>query len=234
MTSCTVCGLPPMASYEISLHGEATCATHPVLDRCALCVRPRHAGERNWARFTSTTVRCPTCVSRAVDTQQEARKHIPRVRADMAALGVELPQRVRVTLVDPDVMNPDTRSLCLGRTLQRVWLDTAVTDVLGIEIAGGLTETHFCATVVHEIGHAWLAQRGAVDLDQTLEEGVCELFAGAWLKRQRTPFADTLRRSALENPDPVYGGGYRLVREAVVRHGIAVVLDHVCARGELP
>lgn len=234
MTSCTVCGLPPMYSYEISLHGEATCAGHLAAERCALCMRPRDAGERNWARFTSATVRCPTCVSVAVETQQDARRHIPRVRTDMAALGIALPQRVRVTLVDPDVMNPGTRSLCLGRTLQRTWEHTSVTDVLGIEIAGGLTETQFCATVVHEIGHAWLAQRGATGLDLTLEEGVCELFAGAWLKRQRTPFASTLRRSALENPDPVYGGGYRLVREAVVRHGITAVLDHVCTRGRLP
>ncbi|SER23092.1 Protein of unknown function [Lentzea xinjiangensis] len=234
MISCTVCGRPPANTYEISLHGEATCVTHQVADRCALCVRPRHSGERSWARFTATTVRCPTCVRAAVETQEHARRHIPRVRADMAALGIALAQRVRVTLVDPDAINLGSRTLCLGRTLQRVWVETSVTDVLGIEVAGGLTETQFCATVVHEIGHAWLAQRGAVGLDHTLEEGVCELFAGAWLKRQGTPFADELRRSALENPDPVYGGGYRLVREAVVRHGIAAVLDHVCTRGDLP
>jgi hypothetical protein len=130
----------------------------------------------------------------------------------MAALGIRLDQRVRVTLVEPDVINLGGPGLCLGRTLQRI--EDSVTDVLGIEIARGLTATHFGATVAHE--------------------GLCELFSGAWLKRRGTEFARTMRRVALENPDPVYGAGYRMVRDAVVSHGIAVVLDSVCARSRLP
>jgi hypothetical protein len=169
-----------------------------------------------------------------VDTQDDARRHIPLLRKEMAALGIELDQRVRVTLVEPDRINDEDGELCLGRTLQRTWLETSVTDVLGIEIVRGLTETHFGATVAHEIGHAWLAQRGAPGLPPPLAEGVCELFAGAWLKRRPTGFAAALRRSALENPDPVYGAGYRMVRDSVVSHGITAVLDSLCGRGRLP
>ncbi|MET8756653.1 protein DA1 [Lentzea sp. NPDC004782] len=233
-TTCTVCGHPPVDSYELSMHGEATCVAHPAEARCALCSRPRHAGEPGWYRFTATTVRCPTCTAVAVETQDQARQHIPRVREEMAALGIRLGQRVRVTLVEPDDLNLDGRGLCLGRTIGRTWEGSPVTEVVGIHIARGLTATHFGSTVAHEIGHAWLAQQGARHLDLVVEEGVCELFAGAWLKRQRTAFADTLRQSALDNPDPVYGAGYRRVREAVVRHGIEAVLSAVCRRGTLP
>lgn len=228
-----VCGSPPVDRYVLSLHGEATCVRHPTEGTCALCGRPRHNGERGWARFTSAAARCPTCAGQAVDTREEARRHIPAVRAEMARLGIELDQRVRVTLVEPDLINGDG-GLCLGRTLRRTWMETSVTDVLGIEIARGLTTTHFGATLAHEIGHAWLAQRGAPDLPPPLEEGVCELFAGAWLKRRSSGFAAALRDSTLKNPDPVYGAGYRMVRDSVVSHGIAVVLDSVCARGRLP
>ncbi|PRY34258.1 protein DA1 [Umezawaea tangerina] len=233
-STCTACGAPPADRYVVSMHGEATCVQHPTRGQCALCARPRHTGESGWSRFTSATVRCPTCAGQAVDTQEEARLHIPAVRTGMAALGIELDQRVRVTLVEPDAINTDVVSLCLGRTLQRTWADRATTDVLGIEIARGLTTTHFGATVAHEIGHAWLAQRGARNLSPPLEEGVCELFSGAWLKRQRTEFASTLRRVSLESPDPVYGAGYRMVRDSVVSHGVAAVLDSVCRRGCLP
>ncbi len=229
-----VCGSPPADRYVVSLHGEATCVRHPTDGTCALCGRPRHRGQPGWSRFTATAARCPTCARQAVETQEEARKHIPFLRAEMAKLGIELAQRVRVTLVEPDRINGDGGGLCLGRTLQRTWLETSVTDVLGIEIMRGLTTAHFGATVAHEIGHAWLAQRGARDLAPPLEEGVCELFAGAWLKRQESGFAAALRRSALKNPDPVYGAGYRMVRDSVVSHGITAVLDSVCGRGRLP
>jgi hypothetical protein len=229
-----VCGRPPVDRYVVSAHGEATCARHPAEASCVLCGRPRHGGEPGWSRFTAATGRCPTCSRQGVDSQDEARRHIPVVRAEMAALGIRLDRRVRVTLVEPDLIDTGGPSVCLGRTIQRVWVGTSMTDVLGIEIARGLTANHFGATVAHEIGHAWLAQRGPRNLPPPLEEGVCELFSGAWLKRRGTALARRLRQIALESPDPVYGAGFRMVRDAVVSHGIAAVLDSVCARGRLP
>ncbi|CCH32232.1 protein DA1 [Actinosynnema sp. NPDC047251] len=229
---CTVCGRPPVGRYAVSMQGETTCARHPEDGRCALCGRPRHVGEGGWPGFTASTVRCPTCRRQAVEDQVTARAHIPRVREEMAALGIRLDRPVKVTLVDPESINADPGALCLGRT--HTWTSQQESSVLGIEIARGLTPVHFGATVAHEIGHAWLCQRGAWGLPPEVEEGVCELFAGAWLKRQRTPFADAVREAALTSADPVYGAGYRLVRDAVVAHGITAVLDAVCARRELP
>jgi hypothetical protein len=188
-----------------------------------------------WSRFTKTTMRCPTCAVGAVDTQQEARTRIPAIRKEMAAVGIELAIRVRVELRDADSINVagSGSSMRLGLTHTRLWSDRTA-EVLGIEIARGLPATQFGQAVAHEIGHAWLFQKGAVNLEQTLEEGVCELFAGAWLKRCPTAIAPALRDAMLTNPDPVYGEGYRMVRNAVIKHGIATVLDTVCRRGSLP
>ncbi|ATE52678.1 protein DA1 [Actinosynnema pretiosum] len=229
---CTLCGSRPKGRYVLSLHGETTCARHPESGRCALCGRPGHAGERGWSEFTPTSARCPTCGGQAVEDQVSARAHIPGVRAEMAALGIRLAQRVRVMLVEPTLINTTPAALCLGRT--HTWTRADEGGVLGIEIARGLTATHFGATLAHELGHAWLFQQGARGLPDRIEEGVCELFAGAWLKRRHTAFADAVRRSALDSPDPVYGAGYRLVRDAVVAHGIDAVLTSVRTRGALP
>jgi hypothetical protein len=43
-----------------------------------------------------------------------------------------------------------------------------------------------------------------------------------------------LRDSLATNPDPLYGGGYRMVRAVVVKHGIADVLTHIRDHGSLP
>ena len=103
-------------------------------------------GVRRWAeagRIETTTL---PSGRQGVDGQDEARRHIPAVRAEMAALGIRLDRRVRVTLVEPDSINAGSPSLCLGRTVQRLWVGTSQVDVLGIEIARGLTATSMAPT----------------------------------------------------------------------------------------
>lgn len=181
-------------------------------------------------------MRCPTCLIDAVQTQVDARRWLPVVRRELADLGVELTQRVRVRLVAPDELTAESvapGSTLLGVTEQRA-VGAARLDVVEIRIAAGLSPTHFGRAVAHEVGHAWLTQRGGPQLDPAVEEGLCELFAHAWLKRQRTALADELRRRLRENPDPVYGGGFRIVHAAVVRNGIAAVLTSLTEVGELP
>ena len=92
----------------------------------------------------------------------------------------------------------------------------------------------FGRAVAHEIGHAWLAQYGHIPVAHEVEEGLCELFAYAWLKRERSPLADTLRSQLRADPDPVYGGGFRTVHAAVDRHGIENVLTSLLTNGALP
>lgn len=172
-----------------------------------------------------------------METQEQARAHIPDVRREMAAIGISLGSPVRVELRDADLVGATAgpgAGVCLGLTHSRGWSDGRPDDVLYIEIARGLPETHFGQVLTHEIGHAWLVQNGAVDLDPVLTEGVCELFSGAWLKRNATEVASALRESLAANPDPVYGAGYRMVRAAVVRLGVDAVLNHICAHGTLP
>ncbi|SFR22922.1 Protein of unknown function [Lentzea waywayandensis] len=108
------------------------------------------------------------------------------------------------------------------------------TTVAGIDVVRGLTRARFGATVAHEIGHAWLIQRGALVTDPVLVEGTCEVFASAWLKRQPGSYPGALREAMWTNPDQVYGEGYRRVREAVVRKGIHPVLHSLCTSGTLP
>lgn len=146
----------------------------------------------------------------------------------MAALGIELDQRVRVTLTDslPRVAGRSVNGMTHAVHQSR--------EVVGITVASGLTRIGFCGTVAHEIGHAWLVQRGAAVSDPVLVEGVCELFASAWLKKQPGHLAAATRKVMAVNPDPTYGAGYRTVREAVVAHGIKPVLAALCADGRLP
>jgi hypothetical protein len=209
------------------MRGEVTCREHRAADRCGLCSRPRPP-EAGWGSSAVTALRCPSCAADAVDTQEQARAHIRRVRTQLAALGIELEQRVRVRLVG--ALPAPVGNSVVGLT--HSWENSRT--VVGIEVLQGLTTSHFGATVAHEIGHAWLIQRGASVTDRVLVEGVCELFAAAWLKRQPGRMPAALREAMAANPDEVYGAGYQLVRDAVLRSGVGVVLHTLCRSGSLP
>ncbi|GAA2962446.1 protein DA1 [Actinokineospora diospyrosa] len=232
--ACTVCGGEPLGTYELSMHEEATCASHPVAARCTLCGRPAPDPRApGWSRW-GAAARCPRCALGAIETQEDARGQIPEVRAAMAALGIELTRRVRVTLAGHGPLSVETtgRDGVLGITHQQ-WGPAGYAAV-SIEIAAGLTPIHFGATLAHELGHAWLAERKSGPLPLPLEEGVCEVFAGAWLKKQGTPMATRLRASMEANRDPIYGDGYRMVRAAILHTGIESVLTSVIKTGALP
>ena len=88
--------------------------------------------------------------------------------------------------------------------------------------------------MAHEIGHAWLVQHGSRQPDRQIVAGVCELFAHGWLKRQHSALADELRRHLRQNPDPIYGEGFRKVRASVVHNGMSAVLNSLVQSGRLP
>jgi len=235
---CTVCGLLPVGRYELSVQGESTCAWHPVAVRCVFCDRPHpDTAPPGWASFSATLLRCPTCLVDAVETQEQARALLPSVRARMAAIGVELAERVRVRVVIPDEINrhggAPSRGVLLGLTDQWVVVGEPTT-VSAIRVVAGMPPTYFGRAVAHEIGHAWLAQYGRNRVAPEVEEGLCELFAYAWLKRERSPLGDSLRSQLHANPDPVYGGGFRTVHVSVDRHGIENVLTSLLTKGALP
>jgi hypothetical protein len=235
---CTVCGRPPIRGYRLSMHAEVTCLEHPVRAWCVFCTRPHEqAAPAGWKPFSDRLWRCPSCLTGAVETQHDARRHLPRVRRQLAAIGLELPQRVLVKVVRWDEAvaktQPPTSGVLLGLT-EQVLSETEGSRVTGIDVVAGLPPTYFGRVVAHELGHAWLALHGSPPVAGNVAEGLCELFAYAWLKRVRTPMAESLRERMRVNPNPVYGDGFREVYTAVRQHGIAVVLERLLRTGELP
>jgi hypothetical protein len=169
-----------------------------------------------------------------VETQQDARRLLPIVRAQLAGIGIALQRRVLVRLVEPAGLlpSPSMDGVLFAVTEHRIRGEDR--ETVEIRVAAGMPPQHFGRTVAHEIGHAWLVQEHAPPLAAELEEGLCELFAHAWLKQQHTPLTDEMQRRLWDNPDPVYGAGLRLVLTAVRTFGIRPVLTSLTRDGVLP
>ncbi|HVY09532.1 MAG TPA: protein DA1 [Mycobacteriales bacterium] len=133
--------------------------------------------------------------------------------------------RAQVVLVPPSSIGPAGGSEALGLT--RIVRANGVDAVRRIEIVSGLPQLLFERVLGHEIGHGFLA--GCPDVPRTHAEveGTCEMISSWWLHHRDNPFARQLLKSMRESPDPVYGGGYRLMRSAVDGQPVAEIVRRI-------
>lgn len=236
-TGCTVCGRPSGRLLR-SLRGELTCVTHATGVRCAFCGRPSGDGEPGWSELFPPSWRCPSCAADAVDTPEELRRHVSEVRRGTRELGFGLTARVRVTFANTGPARADLGGRHAPGTMlaytEMLPTEPRSADVVAVRVLSGLPGFVFGRAVAHEVGHAWLAQAGARPRRPEVEEGVCELVAYAWLKRSNLPFAEAVRQTVRQNPDPTYGAGFREVHAAVRQHGLTAVLAGLTTHGDLP
>jgi hypothetical protein len=77
----------------------------------------------------------------------------------------------------------------------------------------------FQGVVAHELGHAWLHINTLTRLSQKDEEGFCELMSFAYYSGLGTDDSRYRMKCIEENPDPIYGEGFREVRAIQRRYG---------------
>jgi hypothetical protein len=238
MRCCTVCRKPAVGTFIVSLREEISCGHHRDVVRCGLCGHVGDSAERaSWSTLREDLPRCPVCTGEAVLDQEDVRRELPGIRARAKQIGFVLPTPVRVGLLPAGKPYGDAVDTADSRVFGLTFLAATgarTADVVMIQILAGLPATLFGAVVSHELGHAWLAQNGSRPTEPLIEEGFCELVAHASLKPLRTPFAAGLRRQIRDNPDPVYGAGFRQVQSSVRRHGIKNVLANLASTGALP
>jgi hypothetical protein len=157
---------------------------------------------------------------------------LPRIRDELHAMGIRLNPPVHVQLVDQPILA--TKHAHRSGQVDGVTV-TSGRRAVEIFILEGLPAMEFASCVAHECMHAWLAQNGyRTGIDPQVEEGLCQVVSYRWLRDQADPRARLVRENIELDPDPVYGDGFRLVKESVRRYGIASVLTAVKATGHLP
>lgn len=220
--ACTLCGRPIGDRWLLDALYRAYCPEHGILSGCRLCAGPvvEPGGQL-----------CPGCASTAVSDQATVRARLPRISGDLHAMGIRLTRPVRVRLVS----EPEMAALC-GPGMSTAAGVTVHQDqtILDLAVLGGLPNVEFGSTVAHESMHAWMVQRGFPPAPGPVVEGICQLGAYGWLRRQRDPLARLLIEAMERDSDPVYGEGFRRVRRAARRHGVRAVLATVRATGRLP
>jgi hypothetical protein len=221
-TSCQVCAGPlGLRAWRLD-DGRVWCGRHAADPRCRYCGFPVAAGH------TGRPL-CSACSGTAVSGTDDVVEHRRALRAHMDRLGLRLPAPTQILLRPPGepLAVGHRAGAGLGRTRWRTCRGR-LRGPITIEVVSGLPAHLFRRTLAHEFGHAAVADgRGTGTAPLEVLEGFAECVALEHLTAVSGHHAEKQVEQMRANPDPVYGGGLRLVEPWVQRHGLLAVAEAV-------
>jgi hypothetical protein len=230
---CAIGGEPIPGTWLENAWGERYCEAHG-----GECPRCRFCGRLAPGR-AKPDARCSACRTAAVRDEGDARSRCAELIRWAIRHGMTVPDGVhfRVDLVDAAELCEEGGPAALGRAFKTTMsLNGRVTEIRAdrVVVERGLPSPLFEGVALHELGHAWLATQQVGGLPEWAEEGFCELLAHRWLGEQGTPEARYYATQLAENPDAVYGGGFRRLDALSQRLGLHGVVATLRTTKRLP
>ena len=235
---CAICGiLIENEAYQDDF-GNIFCVRHKKeYNTCESCGRLICSQlTRGGLRYSDGRQVCHQCRKIAITDYEQAANIFQQINKVLRFNGLDfggLP--LNVVLLDAkslgeyqtDHVSPGR---LLGVTLQEVKMHIDGTrhyEVSGVGILWGLPRELFEEVAAHELGHAWLAVKQIDGLTAWRQEGFCNLLAFLWLSKQDTDAAKRRIRHLEDNPDAIYGEGYRRVKKALERYNFRELINHI-------
>ena len=215
---CTICQHPVGNSWFISEVGDIFCASHKNPSFCQGCRRPLPLGASG-----DMCVACiPTLVTHESQTSTIQTDVLKWLTEHIGPNGLH---RVPVTFDEP-------YNFVVNQKGVTSWSFDGQNFDVAIRILRKVTPNTFQHTLAHEYGHVLLlvdpvsmAFRGGFPSQRHIEEeGFCEVVRYLWLQECGEQHREFDQRDLRNNPDPVYGDGFRLVWKEYEKLGSIVAL----------
>jgi LIM domain/Protein DA1 len=240
---CVYCNAPLTEAYLVDHWGNKFCKKHQQeYPTCEFCGRLIPPAQQEHSAGKPNSVRCPICRARAIETSEQARSLFAAVKRWVGSQGLtynNLPLSLRLCDRNFLAQFAHTRSQphMLGVTMSTTHTlngRETRTDIDGVAVLQGLPTPLFEGIVIHELGHVWLIAHTIYELPQWAEEGFCELLTYRYYTQLNTPESLYHAGSIENNPDPVYGEGFRRVRAIADRVGFPRLVETLNTTKRLP
>jgi DNA-directed RNA polymerase subunit RPC12/RpoP len=240
---CAYCGKPLTGQYLIDQWGTKFCKEHmSQYPTCAYCGRLVPPQQQEHASGDEQNMRCPVCRSTAIDTFEEAQPFYQKVKKWVSSQGLTYNNlHLRLELCDRDklasLQNGPAITHQRGITRSSTYTENGHvvrTQVDGIAVLRGMPSIVFEGVTVHELGHAWLTVHGIRPLPLWAEEGFCELLAYRYYMDLATDESRYHAKNIEQNPDPVYGEGFRRMRAMADSMGFQRFVNVLLTTKRLP
>lgn len=234
---CAICGEPLLGNYLIDASNNKYHIEHEkTLKRCDNCNQPISL------RTTSGGVTypdgrniCMTCKNSAVNGYFSIKSLFNKVARKLSEYGLNIDvSSITIKAADRN----ELKSAAGKNYMQNMkgYCSTVVKEITDgsktiierkhtIFILDGVPSDYIESTIAHEIMHVWISQNTNIDHSLELEEGSCNYISYIYLKNNR--FNSSALQLILDDPDPIYGGGFRKVKSKFDLRPLADLLNYL-------
>ncbi len=238
---CHGCGQPlwegAVSRYDLLAAEHDFCNSCSRYDGCFVCL-----GFNNLVRLPDSRLICTACEKKGIKTEAEAAVLLDYVRKAMEQFfGLPYDHEITIKVLDQQQMgwSPESGSRKLAEhsfsydyELRRSRRDTKVkiTDShCTISILSHCPAPKLLASLAHELAHDYLRHNCGLIEDKRLEEGFAETVAACFSEIAGN---GALNKARDKNPDPIYGDGYRMVRDYVLNYGWQAAINAMHQSGK--
>lgn len=214
------------------------CPTCAVLPKCFSCMLPAVGGKQ----LEDGRMLCRRCLPEAVWTMKDAEVIFLEVRSRMKdELNIGTRHRIQLRMVDLPSMQRRSPDYAPGTELGLFVYDATIKTVITPSLIPGGKETtqtyrsdvsytifflsgtpksKLIEVFAHELGHDWMIANYPGVKSLKLREGFSEYCA--WMTN-RLFGQERMNRRIMDNPDPIYGEGFRTVYKVSQDDGLSSV-----------
>ncbi len=230
---CAICDKPITGKYIEDHWGNIYHENHErELIKCEYCGRlicsEITGGGHEYSDGRSV---CNLCYASAVKNESAVKRLSADVARDLRRSGIEIDlNSVSVQLVDLNELrkisgNPLPREMGFAHCEQKTRLNKIVWTKCKVYVLSGLPETLFEGILAHELMHVWTGQNCRHETNVVLAEGSANYASYLIYKRRTGNLAKVHIENLFENPDPIYGNGFRMVYKYIEENGLKNLLD---------
>ncbi len=232
LPKCSNCDATIRGEHRVLVVGAETllyCMDCAKLPTCFACAKP---GYLTW--LSDGRGVCADCSRNAVTASKEAEDLFRKMRTLISLMyGSPSPCNVEFHLTNRTEMakllnkkeNSEHRELGLYRLEQmRNGLTKCIEEKCSIYVLDHLPREYFCEVVAHELAHDWQHHVAPGLEDPLWREGFAEYSASLMNSLNH---CEWLNQRMENNTDPIYGGGYRKVRDFAKAHGWKAMIEEL-------
>ncbi len=157
---------------------------------------------------------CADCQQKAVVTNQHIEWVHTRVRKMLAVHGIDdkkWPKSLTINIVHPKFV-PGREPTTAHKFGDTQYSRSLFSKSYNVRMLDHLHRIVFAGVLAHELLHVWQFEQGISLSRQELTEGFCNL--GSWVvyEQMNTPLSKGMMLRVENDPTPIYGPGFRLVK----------------------
>lgn len=210
---CAICDTEIRGHYLTDTWQQSICAEHKV-EQCFSCGRFVKPSELH---LPDSRCLCSFCQPSIVSLPQHVEWVEKRVRSILSIHGItDIPQNVPIRLVSPKKMATLNTTGKINLLQPGLALTSKIMGLFfsrynhTIYIFSHLPKVQFAGILAHEMLHLWQNERN-ISLPLFYTEGFCNVGSYVVYKAINTDLSRHLIKKLKEDPNPIYGDGFRVV-----------------------